>query len=200
MRKSFKIAISALLTFVVFGIANLLGQPGKFIPPIYIDAIALTGIGIYFALQSQKDSERFALISLTSSLGISAWADMMQVGDNTFGFAFFSYVLLIIASVFHLFTFVKSYMKTPKEWGRQWMMFNLFLIATLIFLPGNFLGKTEVPLSAFSYWICGLTGVSIVWKYQRENEPGNGIYNFILLFSLSAVFDFLTYASLRWLF
>lgn len=55
MDRDKKITLSLFLTWVVFGLFNLFGQPEAFVPPIIVDGLIIAGLGLYFFFPIQKN-------------------------------------------------------------------------------------------------------------------------------------------------
>jgi len=65
MDKDKKITLSLFLTWVVFGLFNLFGQPEAFVPPIIVDGLIITGLGIYFLLPIERNYFHSAILCFT---------------------------------------------------------------------------------------------------------------------------------------
>ncbi len=65
MDKDKKITLSLFLTWVVFGLFNLFGQPAAFVPPIIVDGLIVAGLGIYFCFPFQKNFFHPAILCFT---------------------------------------------------------------------------------------------------------------------------------------
>jgi hypothetical protein len=65
MDKDKKITLSLFLTWVVFGLFNLFGQPEAFVPPIIVDGLMIAVLGVYFFFPYQKNFFHPAIICFT---------------------------------------------------------------------------------------------------------------------------------------
>lgn len=65
MDKDKKITLSLFLTWVVFGLYNLFGQPEAFVPPIIVDGLIIAGLGFYFFFPYQKNFFHPAILCFT---------------------------------------------------------------------------------------------------------------------------------------
>lgn len=197
MRRSFKIALSAVLTYLVFGLFNWFGQPQRFVPPLFFDAVFLPLFGMYLIYISAGNRQRFPLIALSLSLALTGYNELRDIGPDTRTIALFSIVLLIFAVIGHLTSFIRKFLHTDRTLGINWMVFVLLLVASCIFLlAGLFTGK-QADLIAYAYWICGAAGLILTWNQQDKSDLADGDFGFVLLISLSALFDFMTYSALN---
>lgn len=175
---------------------SLFGPAKHFVPPIYVDALFLSAFGVYLSLIAVKNKEKLPLIALVLSFALSSYSELRTYAQDTIWIAWLSAVLLGLAFAGHLLNFSKVYFVSTRITGRKWMLFVLLFLAFCIALLAGLIFPGEHPAIAYLYWLAGMAGLILVWHDQEKKEMSEGNYAFVLLLSLSTLFDFLNYFSL----
>jgi hypothetical protein len=205
MRPSFNLALKGMLTYLVFGIANLFGQTKAFLPPISFDAIFLAFCSIVFVWKIKKTDELIPLILLGLSLILLSLVERFLIKDplsdsNEKKIGLFLTILsvffLVVGTLIHSMAFLKKFLSIKEAYGRYWLGFIVLLYGFILSQVISMLTGQTSQILFYIYLACGLFAGIVVWQQQKSSDPEEGKYRFILLFFLSVFFDFINYISL----
>lgn len=205
MRPSFNLALKGILTYLVFGIAQLFGQTKAFLPPISFDAIFLAFCSIVFIWKIKKANDLIPLVLLGLSLILLSIVERLLINDpldvsNDKKIGLFltilSVIFLIVGTVMHTLSFLKKFLSIKASYGKFWLGFIVLLFGFILSQGISMITGQSSPILFYIYLTCGLFAGIVVWQQQKSTEPEEGKYRFILLFFLSVFFDFINYISL----
>ncbi|HRJ36919.1 MAG TPA: hypothetical protein PK610_13070, partial [Flavobacteriales bacterium] len=180
----------------VFGIANLFGQPGKFIPPLHIDNFFLTALAAYFFFFSEKPIPKMALLSLCCSLAISTWLDLNDISSSTVIFGMLSLVFFGFSLIAHSLDYLQNFKSAEQSTNKIWLVFLMLFFATFFFLiAARF--YTENRLMSYSYWASGFMAILLLIKNRNSSPIQLGTYGYWVIIALSALFDLGNYLAIR---
>lgn len=192
MDRDKKITLSLFLTWVVFGLFNLFGQPQAFVPLIIVDGLMVTGLGIYFLFPFKKNPFYFALAIFTIFMFILSLIETNWININLFwkyfisisGIAFCS--LLLLGSIF--------YFKINKFLFSLNILISFLLIMGFYFLITN---NESFIFSAFRlYTAAGLLTLGGVILNKQKDDVSVSLNRLLLVFSLNFLFDLGNYLAL----
>lgn len=193
MNRDKKITLSLFLTWVVFGLFNLFGQPEAFVPPIIVDGLIITGLGIYFCFPFQKNFFHSAILCFTLFvLHLSAMElGWLNISLTSFVIAISINILFITYLILGAFSILK------KDRLIAVILFVIILshsISISLALFDFFPAGKFMPMIVYS-----LTGISaMISIFLMKNDfPGyNSLYRLYLLIILHFTFDIGNYLAL----
>lgn len=193
MDRDKKITLSLFLTWVVFGLFNLFGQPEAFVPPIIVDGLIIAGLGIYFFFPYQRNYFHAAIICFTSFVFVLSVMELgwIKTTTTTIIIASCINILLIVYLLMGLFSIVKS----DKRIVYLLLMIIITHSMSILIAIFNFLPEyTFLPMIIYSSsGIAAITSLLLL----RNNDPTTiSLKRFYLLISLHYFFDIGNYLAL----
>lgn len=208
MSSDTRIVFRILLAFAVYGLANYLGNIGKFLPPIILDYLALPFIGLWFLLITVRKAPK-AILPVMLYSGYLTLMALMDPGCRAFlrsalGISFFQPLTQETLNLMTLPAFGLLLASVIAYWGQVFvsrkmlkadhMIYHLAFSASLLSLV--------ILLWANTFWIypmlvtCGISLITVVRK-DDELDSVPGIKRYILLVFLTLSLDLMQYAALK---
>ncbi len=193
MDRDKKITLSLFLTWVVFGLFNLFGQPEAFVPPIIVDGLIIAGLGIYFLFPFQKNYFHAAIICFTTFVLFLSAMELgwMNTTTTTIILASSINILLITYLILGLF----SIPKTDKRIIYLLIIIIIthslsILLAIFDFLPDF----TFFPMIIYS--CTGIAALVSIFLLKNNDSQTTSLKRLYLLISLHYLFDIGNYLAL----
>jgi hypothetical protein len=192
MKPHFRLALSFALIFPVFGLSNLFGQPGAFIPPIYLDHFLLLFLFIYCMTGNWSLLSRIAILCFGISIVMNMVIEIWLPENNWIIYLISISLMLICTFIFTLNN--DSYQPAYKPY--------VIIIKSLILL--YYFLQTLCFLGIFDYsvWLHLLYIIPIGLAFSlllitREIQLDKAHETYILLLSLMVYFDTFNYLSIN---
>jgi hypothetical protein len=188
-----KITLSLFLTWVVFGLFNLFGQPEAFVPPIIVDGLIIAGLGIYFLFPFQRNYFQASIICFTSFVLVLSIMELGWIKTTNFTIIIASCIniLLIVYLMMGLFSIVKSDKKIVYLLLIIIITHSMsILIAIFNFLPDY----TFLPMIIYS--CSGIAAIASLLLIKNDDPTSISLKRFYLLISLHYFFDIGNYLAL----
>jgi hypothetical protein len=193
MGRDKKITLSLFLTWVVFGLFNLFGQPEAFVPPIIVDGLIVAGLGIYFCFPFQKNFFHPAILCFTlfvfqlsvmelGWLNISMTSIVIAISINIL---FITYLILGAFSILKkdkLIAIILFVIILSHSISICFALFDFFAI-------GKFM-----PIIVYS--ITGIAAMISIFLLKNEFPSYNSLNRLYLLIILHFIFDIGNYLAL----
>jgi hypothetical protein len=193
MDRDKKITLSLFLTWVVFGLFNLFGQPQAFVPPIIVDGLIIAGLGFYFFFPISRNYFHFAILCFTifilflSSMELG-WIEITMTNaviGLCINILFVVYLLLGAISLFtkeKLITFILIIIILSHSIS--------ITLALIQFFPfGKYLALIIYSITAFS-------AAFSLFLMKNENPILNSLKRLYLIIILHFAFDIGNYLAL----
>lgn len=193
MDRDKKITLSLFLTWVVFGLFNLFGQPEAFVPPIIVDGLIVAGLGIYFFFPYQKNFFHppilcFTLFVLHLSAMELGW---LSISMTSVVIAISINILFITYLILGAFSILK------KDRLIAIILFIIILSHTISMCLALFeffpIGKF-MPIIVYS--ITGISAMLSIFLLKNEFPVYNSLKRLYLLLILHFIFDIGNYLAL----
>ncbi len=193
MDRDKKITLSLFLTWVVFGLFNLFGQPEAFVPPIIVDGVIIAGLGISFLFPIRKNIFYPAIACFTFFIALLSLMELgwVNVTMTTIIVAICLNILFILYLVIGFFQIVKS----DKRIG--FLLVGVILshslsiaLALFRFLPEGNMMPLLVYAVTFIFAFISIPLLSI------DSELTNTLKRLYLLIILHFLFDIGNYLAL----
>ncbi len=188
MQRHFYLTLVAVLTYLVFGLSNLFGQAGHFIPPILLDSFFLAGLSLYFIFLTRLSREVLPLALLFVSFLTAALIESTLV--TTASAKMVSIVTLLIAVGTRATFDIIRQSRNPLSFFE--IAGTLAIVSGVVLLLIESRNETSF-YSVYCYWFSGL--LALIAALKKPQSPG--VY-FYLLWFLSAFYDGLNFFAL-WL-
>lgn len=193
MDRDKKITLSLFLTWVVFGLFNLFGQPEAFVPPIIVDGVIIAGLGIYFLFPLRKNIFYPAIVCFTFFI---AYLSLMELGwiEVTMTSAVIAICLNILFIVYlsiGFFQIIKSNKKISFLLAVVILSHSLSISLAIfhIFPAGNIL-----PLLVYAItFLCAFISIPLL---SVKSELTDTLKRLYLLIILHFLFDIGNYLAL----
>lgn len=198
MRWSFKIALRGFLTYFVFAAANWFGPAHQFLPMLYADLVILIVLGGFFIIGNSEKRNYYSLLFLCLSITMVCLIELLNLSHSTTGTIIFvlAIIFLLTGWILHLTDFLISFSETT-------LLNHIFRIAFILAALFTFFGLLTGSFdlintwwTPWTYWLSGIVGISWCLCNDRSAVPDENTYRFVLLFSLSSLFDMINYFSL----
>lgn len=186
MDRDKKITLSLFLTWVVFGLFNLFGQPEAFVPPIIVDGLIIGGLGLYFCFPIQKNHFYPALIAFTVFIFLLSAVELGYLEINLFTTIIAAGINILFLTYFILGT-LHTYQedKIVSRLSFIIIIFHSISVFTAItqFLPGI----TYFPILV--YCISGICSAMALFLIKDQPEYNQTLKRIYLVMTLNFVFD-----------
>lgn len=196
MRRSLKIAISGLFIYLVFAIGNLLGPMKQFVPIIYFDTFFLPLCCLLFLFGKFSVLRYISLGLLFLSFLISGYVEWRGPLESHPELAILSMITLVLAVQIHTFSFFSTWKKYKSATKFLWVVFILTIQILSISLVLLLLNGSNLPNVSYIYWFGGIIGMILAEFSDRRDLPNEGDFRFVLVMSLSALFEMSNYFAL----
>lgn len=200
MRFESKIAVTGILTWVVFGLFNLFGQPGEFVPPLFFDYLFLCGLTIVFLYRLKPGLDFFSITGLCFSLTI---AGLIEYGIETVHpLAVTAIIVLVLSFIFNAASVLmelKNFTSGMKFiTALFYFLLTGFCTSFFILVSKDIIDKpVTFDLMPWFYWSTGLIAALLTSVPAYNRQLNTGKIRFFTLIYLSAFFDFMTWFSLN---
>jgi hypothetical protein len=192
MDRDKKITLSLFLTWVVFGLFNLFGQPQAFVPLIIIDGLMVTGLGIYFLLPFRKNTFYFALIVFTVFMAILSLIETNWINITSFWKYFISLSGLLFCALLSLGG-IYFFRKNPFLFSIT-LLISLFLAAGFYILISN--NNSPIFTAFYLYFAAGILSLAGILIHDKKDEISESLHRLLLVFTLNFLFDIGNYLAL----
>lgn len=193
MDRDVKITLSLFLTWVVFGLNNLFGQPQAFVPPIIYDGLIIAGLGIYFMFPFKKNFFYLSIVVFSLFILVLSSIEIgwILLNDN--------WIILILILAFALS--ISLITATLLSYDR----FNLLSIIgivisttfTLSFMYPIFPNLAiNLPRPILLYLIGGICALIAIYMLTSEKKSNHEYKRILLLLFLNFIFDIGNYLAL----
>ena len=202
MRFESKIAITGILTYIVFGLYNLFGQPQQFIPPLYFDYLFLSVLSLIFLYRLKFNLDFMSILLIGLALTCGGLIETQISKSIVLGIICIialptSFLLNGISSILYFTTF-RPLLR---------IMILLFISGIIIFILFQALDinnelndrSPQYPFRTYLYWLTGIPAMLMSSLSLFYRQLSDGQVRFFTLVFLSAFFDFATYFSLNFL-
>jgi len=199
MRFESKIAITGILTYVVYGLYNLFGQPQQFVPPLFFDYLFISVLSVIFLykLKFNLDFVSILLIGLAITCGglIETQISKSVVLGIICIVSLPASVILNGASLLMDFSTFKNPLRLLSILFFSGIVFFIFFQALNI---RNELNNEDSQYNflPYLYWFTGLTAMIMSSFKVFYSQLNDGQVRFFTIVFLSAFFDLATYLSL----
>lgn len=205
-----RIIATTILTFVVYGVANWLGNVGHFLPPIILDHFYLIAIGLIFLFRTSihwtvlplffylmyivghAAAEPGVMAFLGNALHLESFVHWIE--RNPTPFLYVALTGLIGAMVsFYYFLLRRFHLYR----GLSKLLIGLLLMSLTIMLVGVIL---ELPnVQVVSYYLSGTFLGWLLLRPDTEQYKSDALQRFMMLLFASIAFDFLQFLAIQWL-
>lgn len=188
-----KITISLFLTWVVFGLFNLFGQPEAFVPPIIIDGLMVVGLGIYFLIPFNNVVFSYAILSFILIIFALSSLELNWIQPSL------GYLILmgtfVVFTILFLFIGYLDWIRENKRIAYVGIIFTLLLLFS--FLMPLFPDATLVPHQAtIIYALLGIISFIQLYFSYKFHPNATQFIRFNLLYLLHFLFDMGNYLAL----
>lgn len=193
MDRDKKITLSLFLTWVVFGLFNLFGQPQAFVPPIMMDGLMVAGLGLYFCFPYRKNYFYPALITYTVNILLLSAMEIGWLENSLINLIIIVciFILTIVYLSIGAFSLFQRYRK---------IAYILFLV--IFFHSVNIILAVFYQIDTGKYFefiiysftgLCTIVSLYLISTIDTETET---LKRFYLLFLLGYLFDIGNYLAL----
>ena len=192
MDRDKKITLSLFLTWIVFGLFNLFGQPQAFVPLILVDGLMVVGLGIYFCFPFRKNLFYpgliifSAFIFLLSLIELNWISPTMEVKTNSIFLCFGFSLIFFLAAI--------------QNYGLNRLYFTIGMLIsfcfTISFALAFFTTIAKLSNPIYVYVAGGLLCLFVV-IFNKDQHPTSITFNrVVLVLLLHFLFDIGNYLAL----
>lgn len=202
MRFESKIAITGILTYLVYGLYNLFGQPQQFVPPLFFDYLFIAVLSVIFLYRLKFNIDFISILFIGLSITCAGLLET-QV-SSSFVLAIICLVTLPVAFILNGASVLMNFRSLKFSLRLITVLFFAGIIFFIVFQMiniGNELNNEESQFDStpFLYWFTGFLAMSMSSFKLFYSQLSDGQVRFFTLVFLSAFFDLATYLSLYFL-
>lgn len=187
MDRDKKITLSLFLTWVVFGLFNLFGQPQAFVPPIIVDGLIIGGLGLYFCFPIQKNHFYHALIAFTVFIFLLSAIELRYLEINLFTTVVAAGVNILFLTYF-VFGTLHTYQE-DKIVSRLSLIIIIFHTISVFTALTDFLPALVYFPPILVYCISGICSAMALFLIKDQPEYNQTLKRIYLVMTLNFVFD-----------
>lgn len=193
MSSDLKITISLFLTWVVFGLFNLFGQPEAFVPPIIIDGLMVVALGIYFLIPFKNVVFSYAILSFILIIFALSSLELNWI-QPSLGYLILVGTFVVFTILFLLIGYL-DWIRENKRIAYIGITFTLLLLFS--FLMPLFPDANLLPYQpTIIYALLGIISFIQLYFSNKFHPNATQFIRFNLVYLLHFLFDMGNYLAL----
>lgn len=193
MDKDVKITLSLFLTWLVFGLFNLFGQPQAFVPPIIVDGLMVVGLGIYFCFPFRKNHFYVALLLFPLIILLLSSYELGWIHLNTASLE----IVVIFCFLFPIQLIIGAISILKKQSILFWSVLLISIFNLITMITGYYELFSPQSYLPFSIHIAsGVLSLLSIITIVKNNLDFETLKRILLLILLNMIFDIGNYLAL----